>query len=186
LDMALVAARKAIELDPGNAGGFGVIGVVNFWHGKWVDAFAAYQQGLARDPENTELLHPYSGALRAAGYLRESLAVRERIFLLEPLVPLYNRLRAELLAANGKLDDAVKEAERLCFGCNIFVLPAYAQQGRFKDAADRFLATAPRNTGDRQLIDAAAQVMNAAAAKTKPPAKLPDYYSEWNFVYAYT
>ena len=36
------------------------------------------------------------------------------------------------------------------------------------------------------MLAAAEQVLRAQASKSDPPAQLPDFYSELNFVYAYT
>jgi hypothetical protein len=41
-------------------------------------------------------------------------------------------------------------------------------------------------TDDDEATRITAQVMRARANKTNPPANLPDFYSELNFVYAYT
>ena len=118
--------------------------------------------------------------------------MKERLALLEPLIPLYNRQRAELLLANGKTDAGVSELERLVRQGGAtpspFLAPAYAQQGRFAEAADWLTGSFLPGHGPfaQPFIDAAGQVLRSRANKTNPPANLPDFNSELNFVYAYT
>jgi Tfp pilus assembly protein PilF len=141
-DGAETAARRAIALAPGYAGGYAALASITAERGKWIEAMDLFKQGLARDPEDPELLGDYGAALRRLGYLKESLAAKEQQHLLDPLVPLYNRQRAELLLTNGQADAGVGELERLHRQNNagvLLVLPAaYAQQGRFAEAADLF------------------------------------------------
>lgn len=59
---------------------------------------------MALDPEEPELLNNYSQTLRALGFLKESLRVRQQLALVEPFNALYNRPTAELMLANGKID----------------------------------------------------------------------------------
>ena len=193
LDSAETAARKAIAVAPGYAGGYGVLAAVTSERGKWVEAMDLFKQGLARDAEDPELLYNYAAALRRLGYLKEALDVRERLYLLEPLIPLYNRIRAEMLLANGKTDAGVSELERIYrqgFNGAVFSLPAaYAQQGRFAEAADLLRRRGPPVTSGPfadSLLEAAEQVLRAAANKSEPPARLPDFYSELYIAYAYT
>ena len=113
LEGAEMAARKAIALAPGYAGGYSALAAVTSQRGKWVEAMDLLKEGLARDPEDPELLRNRHQTLRALGYLKEALAVSERVYLLEPLIPLYNRSRAELLLANGQTDAGVNELVRL-------------------------------------------------------------------------
>jgi TolB-like protein len=194
LEGAEASARKAIALAPNLASGYGALAaVLGPRRGKWIEAVDLAKQGLARDPDEPELLGNYASLLRYLGYLKEALAVREHQHLLEPLIPLYNRQRAEMMAANGMTEAGVREVQNLCFGCNLFLLPAYAELGRFDAAADIIEATLSTTpdaafTGSftRPLVEAELQVLRAAANRTQPPARLPDFYSEINFVYAYT
>jgi hypothetical protein len=71
------------------------------------------KQGLALDPEEPELLNNYSQTLRALGYVKESLRVREQLALVEPFNALYNRQTAEVILANGKIDAGLKALEAL-------------------------------------------------------------------------
>jgi TolB-like protein len=188
-----VAARKAIALAPDYAGGYAALAGLNRVRGKWIEAIDLFKQGLVRDSEDPELLGNYALVLRGLGYLKQSLEAREQQHLLEPLVPLYNRQRAEMLLATGSVDAGLSELQRLIrqgnnAGALLHLPVALAQQGRFAEAADVMLQAPPQATGlfARPLVEAATQVLRAAANKSAPPNQLPDFYSELHFVYAYT
>jgi TolB-like protein len=190
---AETAARKALALAPGYAGGHAALGEITVQRGKFMEGMDLYKEALALDPEDPELLHSYGQTLRFLGYLKESLDVRDRLHLLEPLIPIYNRIRAEMLLANGKTDAGVSELERLhrqgFRGASLYSLPgAYAQQGRFAEAADLLRLRNPPTSGPfaGPLLEAAEQVLRAAANKSEPPARLPDFYSELYIAYAHT
>jgi tetratricopeptide (TPR) repeat protein len=195
LDGAETAAKQAITLASNYAGGYSALSAVYARRGKWGEAMDAAKQGLARDADDPELLHNYGTLLRQLGYLKESWTVRERVNLLEPLIPLYNRHRGELLLTLGMTDAGLSELQRLDSVRNVntptvlFLWTALAEKGRFMEATDALLrgGPSPLTSGPftQPLIDAAAQVMRAAANKSHPPAQLPAFYSELFFVYAY-
>jgi serine/threonine-protein kinase len=188
------AARKAIALAPGYAGGYGVLATVASMDGKPLEAMDLFKQALALDPDDPEILNGYGVNLRTLGYLKEALDAAERVHLLEPLIPVYNFLRAEALAMNGMSDVAVRDwlavSPNVPYGRR-FLLPAYAQLGRFGDAIEILSRGGSSGKGSDQpfaeaQIDAAVQVLRAAANKTAPPARLPDFELDLLFVYAYT
>jgi len=197
LEEAETSARKAIALAPDYAGGYAALAAVNSNRGKHQEAIDLFMQGLARDPDDPELLNAYSGMLWSLGYLKKALEQQEKVTLLEPLVPLYNRQRAQLLLTTGMTEAGVKELDLLnrqnVGSAGLFLAQIYAQQGRFAEAADQFdktFASAPTDlfagVFARPLVETAAQVLHAVANKSLPPAQLPNFYSELNFVYAYT
>jgi hypothetical protein len=144
------------------------------------------KQGLALDPEEPELLNNYSQTLRALGYVKESLRVREQLALVEPFNALYNRQTAEVMLANGKIDAGLKALEAL-HGAAIATATlsrTYAWQGRLTEAADALLQT-PVYPNARPMFEAAARLLRSAADKTTPPMELPVFDSQLNFVYAY-
>jgi TolB-like protein len=195
---AETAARKAIALAPAYAGGYSALASVTRQQGQWSEAMDLFKEGLARDPDDPELLNGYAAALTTLGYLKDSLEARERVSLLEPLIPLYNRQRIETLLANGEV--ALGESQLLLIVRRFqpgpgfaFLAASYAQHGRFAEATDTFdmvLSNWPPAgfTGvyARPLVEAAGQVLRARAGKLEPPQRLPDFFSELNFVYAHT
>ena len=63
LEGAEAAARKAIVLAPGYAGGYSALATVAGESGKWIEAIDLFKRGLARNPEDPELLNNYAGIL---------------------------------------------------------------------------------------------------------------------------
>jgi TolB-like protein len=184
LDGAEAAARKAIALDPRYAGGYAALSGVDFVRGKWAEAIDLAKQGLALDPEEPELLNNYSTTLRALGYLKEGLRIREQLALLEPFDALYNRQTAELRLANGKIDEGIKSLEVL-HGAAIAgysLAAAYSEQGRFNEAAD-VLLEAPVYQAFRPVHDSAIEAFRALAQRRAPATSLPVFDEEFSFVY---
>ena len=52
--------------------------------GKWVEAIDLFKRGLARNPEDPELLNNYPRHYLRLGYLKEALEVRERVYARTP------------------------------------------------------------------------------------------------------
>jgi tetratricopeptide (TPR) repeat protein len=185
---AEAAARKAIALDPDYVGGYAALAGADSWQGKWIEAIDLAKKGLSVDQNDPELLNNYSETLRALGYLKEALSIRERLALLEPLSVLYRRQTADLMLANGMFDAGIKELENLkgAAVAMLYLAPAYARQGRFEEAADTLLQFpfGPQAREFQKLINVAVPVLRAAANKSKPPGQLPAF-DEMGFVYLY-
>jgi TolB-like protein/Flp pilus assembly protein TadD len=185
-DKAEAAARKAIELDPADAGGYSELAAVQTSRGKWTEAEDLYRQALALDPSDSEVLHNYSQTLFAVGRLKEALRVRERLHALEPLVPIYNQLTAGIMQANGQVDasiailenDPSNNAQR-----NINLAEAYAIKGRFAGAANALLRITFQI--DRGSVESAARLLDHAPSTPPTRDKLPALDAELGFVYAY-
>src|ERR1051326_4602180 len=142
LEQAERAARKAIALDSNSAGGYSALASTLAQRGKWDQAIDLYKQGLSRNPDDPELLNNYSQTPRTLGFLKESLAVKDPLALLEPLIPIYARQHAELLAENGRQDAALEEFQGLVdrrIGGQLShagIANIRAKQGRFAEAAE--------------------------------------------------
>jgi len=185
-DKQEAAARKAIQLDPGYAGGYSELAGTQTRRGKWAEAEDLYKQALALDSSDSELLHTYSQTLLAVGRLKEALRVRERLRALEPLVPIYNQITARTMQANGLIDASIPILERNVTNGpqrNINLAEAYAAKGRFPDAADTLLHITSQI--DRRSVEDAARLLRSAPSTTVSPAKLPTLDAELGFVYAY-
>jgi adenylate cyclase len=188
-------ARRVIALAPGSPDGYVMLANLALVEGKTLEGLDLRKQALARDPDDPEVLNGHAIDLWTLGYLKEALALRERQHVLEPLVPVYNSLRVQTMAANGMVDQAVREWLAVRPNGTVgsgFLAPAYAQLGRFGDAID-ILSQSARSRGPgagqplpQAQIDAALQVLRAAANKTAPPARLPDFEGDLAFIYAYT
>jgi len=142
------------------------------------------EQALARDPNDAEVMNAYANQLWELGYLKQALEVRDRQHRLEPLVPIYNFLRAETLAANGMFDQAVQDwvaaRPNPTAGGIRLIAPVYAQLGRFDEAIEVIRAGTEASVagtpGGPRLpqaqIDAAVQVLDGGSGQG-PPAPAP-------------
>jgi TolB-like protein len=189
-------ARRVIALAPGSPDGYAMLAFLAAREGKRLEAMDLQKQALARDPDDPEVLNSHANNLWELGYLKEAVAVRERLHLLEPLIPVFNSLRVQTMAANGMVDQAVREWLAVrpdATAGSGFLVSAYAQLGRFGDAI-AILSQSERSLGPGRRaqpfaeaqIDAAVQVLRAAANKTAPPAGLPDFEGVLAFLYAHT
>jgi hypothetical protein len=111
------------------------------------------------------------------------------------LLLIYERLRAEVMAANGMTDKAVAEYLRAGGGPRVgdmqFLMPAYVELGRFADAIESMSEGGNRlrlKSGPyaEPLVQAAMEVLRAATNKSKPPSPLPDFESALSVAYLLT
>ena len=191
-------ARRVISLAPDSADGYAMLAELAQQEHQRLETLRLLEQALERDRNDPEVLNGYANALWELGYLKEAVAVRERQHVLEPLVPIYNFLRAETLAANGQVEQALhdwlavapKNSAGHPFGLRV-ILPALVQLGRYDEA----IARLSNDTGergpvlgplDREQAEAAANVLRAVANKSPPPTRLPDFDDELGFIYVYT
>src|SRR5262249_10142210 len=91
LDNREKAAREAIRLDPDAPAAIAALATVESSHGRWAASEDPFRKALALDPTDPDRLDQYSQRLARAGYLKESLRLREQLRTLEPFVPVYNR-----------------------------------------------------------------------------------------------
>src|SRR5215831_15245034 len=81
----ILAARKALELDPQLADPHALLGRVMKKQFQWADAEAEYKQALALDPNNSVTHIEYADWLASHGQLDEALAWASRARELDPL-----------------------------------------------------------------------------------------------------
>jgi TolB-like protein len=190
-------ARRVVSLAPDSADGYAMLAELAQQEKQRLEHMQLLEQALERDPNDAEVMNAYANQLWELGYLKEALEVRDRQHRLEPLVFIYNFLRAETLAANGMLDQAVRDwvaaRPNPAAGAIRLIAPAYAQLGRFDEAieairagAEATVATAGARPPPQIQVDAAVKVLMAAADKAPPPPQLPDFSEDLVFVYAYT
>jgi TolB-like protein/tetratricopeptide (TPR) repeat protein len=182
---AEAACRRALALDARNAEAYACLGNAQAVRGRFAEAEDFFKQALTFDVFNPETLHLYSLQLGAVGRLREAIAMREQLRLLEPLVPQFNSSTANLLLAAGHTKATLAILDALPSG--FANLPSqrarlYAAMGRYAAAADAILA-APVGTFAPGAADWAARLLRAAPARTAPQ-DLPDLRG-LEFVYLY-
>lgn len=85
---AMVAANRALELDPGLGEPYAVRALFAQAHNQYADAYRNFEKAVARAPSNPELRNWFGGFLLDAGYLQAGWAERQRAGELDPLSPL--------------------------------------------------------------------------------------------------
>jgi TolB-like protein len=190
LAKAEMAARRAIQLDPKNAGGYGALATLQLDNGKWMEAEDLFKQALALDANEPDVLSSYVSLLTSIGRLKEALGVSQKIRTLEPLVPVYNLRVGTKLNESGQpqagisILEAIPPDPAISYLRNSALARAYAMVGRYSDAADTLLAI-KGNEVTRQSVEAAARLLRSAPTKVSAPEALPVLEGALAFVYAY-
>jgi adenylate cyclase len=160
LERALPLAQRAVILAPDAPLGYQAQHLV-FWLRHDVEqSFAAARAGLARSPNNAELLADLGGRLCLRGRFEDGLPLLTEAFARNPGQPTIYRLGfflAHYMA--GRFDEALTEASKIDQRNNRFThiaqAIAYAQLGRKTEATaeiDLLLKLSP-NYGDRVVSD---------------------------------
>jgi len=184
------AARESVQLDSRNALAYSALARVQVRRGKWAEAEDLHKQALALDPGEPEVLENYGLMLESVGRLREALSIGEKLRTLEPFVPVYATGTARYMLQNGRDAAGIAILEALPpnaaggLARNTVLAEAYAQQGRFAEAADTLLLTTG-NVVPRRAVEDAARLLRNAPTKVVALGSLPVLPSGLDFVYAY-
>ena len=146
LPRAEVAARRAVELDPESAEGYMSLGAVRAYRARLRDAEEPFLKALELDPDNPDALHFYGQSLGGVGRLKDEIALRQRLRILEPFVPIFNWNFGYALWINGQTDDAqavLKDVPPEFAFRQQLLASIYVNLGRRGEAADTIL-TLPR------------------------------------------
>ena len=183
------AAREAIRLDSRNAVAYAALARIQTRLGKWVEAEDLYKQALALDPNEPEVLDTYAATLTAAGRIKEGLTLSEKLRTLEPFVPQFNLAVAGAMQLDRRSPASIPLLEAIpvnasgVFTRNAMLAYAYAEAGRFAEAADVLLSMPPQNTVSRRSVEDAARILRSAPTSVQSPDTLPEL--EGGLVYAY-
>jgi len=85
---ALVAANRALQIDPGLGEPYAVRALHAQAHNLYGEAYRNFREAVARSPSNPDLRNWYGGFLLDAGYLQAGWTERQRAGELDPLSPL--------------------------------------------------------------------------------------------------
>ena len=160
LERALELAQRAVTLSPDAPLGYQALHLA-FWLRRDVEqSFAAARAGLARAPNNPELLADLGGRLCLRGEFAEGLPLLTEAFFRNPGQSSFYRLGffvADYMG--GRYQDALDEALKIDLPENRFTqiarATAYAQLGRSEEAAAaiRLLLKADPGYGERVVAD---------------------------------
>ncbi len=172
LPKAEAAARRAIELDPNLADGYSQLAVTIALRSRDpLRAEELYSKALALDPFHPETMHFYAILLGAVGRVKEALAMRERLKLIDPLVGVYNSNYEEMLWVDGQTD-ALNARVRDHRVPPVFLARMYAAEARYIEAADALMAI-PEGRYPEGMAEAAARLLRAAPVAAAPEQSLP-------------
>jgi TolB-like protein len=189
-DDAERAARRAIALDPEHAGGYSALGTLEHLRGHFGAAEDLFKQALMLDANDPDGLYYYCQALLNVGRVREALRLIEQLRSLEPFVPIYNIVTADIMRASGQAPasipilEAVAPDPVLSLVRNTALGEAYAEAGHYREAADVLLAIRGPLVS-RKAVEDAARLIRQAPARLTATQALPVLQGELNFVYAH-
>jgi TolB-like protein len=188
LPRAEAAARRAIESDADLADGYSTLGIImQASRLNLAQADELYSKALALDPFHPEAQHFYALLLGAVGRVKEALAMREQLKVIEPIIGIYNSNIEELRWIGGQTD-TVALMERLRARpirggpARAMLARIYAEQGRYTEAVDTLMAIRfPGYT--QETLDAAVRLLRTAPAAATSLQNLPRLANNLEFVY---
>jgi tetratricopeptide (TPR) repeat protein len=167
------------------------MGEVEFGRGNWIGSDDRYRRALELDPNDPDALLRYMIRLGQAGRFKDALSFAERLWTLEPFVPVYNIFGGWVLALNGQSTAGIAMLEQVPaeaaggYFRNATLASLYAHEGRFSEAADQLLAIPARQSiVSRRMVEDAARVLRTAPRRAAAPESLPALES-LSWVYGY-
>ena len=84
-----------------------MLGLTRELRGDLVAAEDLYRKALILDPTSPDVLHFYSRLQAEVGRLKESIAMRQQLQVLDPFVPVYNHVTSWLYWVSRETDKAL-------------------------------------------------------------------------------
>jgi hypothetical protein len=136
------------------------------------------------DPSNPNALHAYSLFLAANARLDAAVTIRDKLNLLDPLVPSYNTSTALILLAAGETDKALTFAQTMPSGVSLptLLMRIYSAKQRFKDAATS-ISTVPPDAFALEKVATATRLLRMAPSAA-PRGDYP-YLASMSVVFLY-
>lgn len=180
LPKADAAARKAVALDPSLPEGYAALAHSEDLRGHLVEAEDLYLKALALNAETPDALHYYADLLAAAGRLKEAFAIRQRLQVLEPFVPIFNGNTAAHLWLNGQTDAAIALVKTVPDTVlqSFYIPMMQAAAGRHREAA-RSLTETYSGIYPRDMVEAATHLLLHNSGMHSPPKTLPPLGALW-------
>jgi len=152
---ALVAANKALELDPNNAEAYVARAMVCQLYLKTAAVTADFERAFALAPENVDVLNFYGDFLESSGDLRRAEKLKRRAMALDPLAFVHPMNLADILADQGRFEEALVMAQRAMeLGesnqrsvASVFWMQVRLK--RFDDAGRTLMQICPEDTSSR-------------------------------------
>jgi TolB-like protein/class 3 adenylate cyclase len=148
--LAVELARKAVALDPNDAGCRWILGMVLAYERQWPESDAEFAAALALDPSHADAWADLSDLAVLSGRLADGLELIRKAFRLNPYPPSwYFLLLGQAQYALRQYDSAIKtlrKEETYRTGSRRFLAASLAQVGRSEEAhreAELFLVSNP-------------------------------------------
>lgn len=199
--MAREAAEHALRLDPQTGEAHSVLANIAFsFDWDFQTAEREFQRAFALNPNDATAHQWYSHYFMARNLLPEALEENSRALALDPVSPVFNTVRAEILFNARRYDDAISQAQRTIeqyptyWLAYIWLGSAYREKKMYKDAVEQF-STGLKMSGDQPVLTAlyghALGVAGDAAGARKTLASLQRlgtkrYVSSLYFAAVYT
>ena len=168
---ALDATRQALSLDPGQPQAYVAQGIVFLNQMRWAEADDAFRHALAVAPGDAEAINQYAQFLYAAGQLQPALAEIERSLRRDPLSGPSGAIRAQLLSALHRPEDAMIQLRRTLAMHPEGLLEhrvafwIYAAQGEYGEAGHHLRIAAALMDGRPDLMGVLVQGMTDTASR---------------------
>jgi TolB-like protein/DNA-binding winged helix-turn-helix (wHTH) protein len=185
LSKAEVAARQAIKLDPRSTDAYVALGRVQGYQAKWLASEQSLQKAINLGPSNPNVLHTYSLFLAATGQIKMAVAVREKLYTLDPLAPIYNNATVGVLLSAGENYRALSFAQSLPRGSGaraVALMRVYLATRQYNKALASIL-DAPAGLFPPANLDTAVRLLRAAPASA-PKQEYP-YMGSLSVVFLY-
>jgi tetratricopeptide (TPR) repeat protein len=138
LSKMMVAAEKAVQLDPGDGETHLVLGVAYQYHGKWEQALAEFDRAETLAPSDADLLLIIAWGILQFGDSARAVSLAERALMLNPHYPDWYNQGLRIVYFFGEQYDRsvkygllVKQPLALDYA---FLAMAYSYLGRMGDA----------------------------------------------------
>ena len=140
------AAERALQLDPMQAEAYAVLANVSFTY-EWdfKTAEQEFQKAFALDPNNLTAHQWYAHYCMALNRMAQAEEENGRTLDLDPVSPLFNVVRAEILYHERKYDEAIVQAQHAIeqnakyWPAYIWLGSAYREKKMYAEALDAFL-----------------------------------------------
>jgi len=112
---AIRAAEEAVRLEPENPGYLGHLAHLRVWSGKWAEALAIAERGLARNPNEITCLHMQVLALTGLRRQKEAATAAERFIAQHPEHPFAHKVLGQhkMLAKPAEAEEHLLASLRL-------------------------------------------------------------------------
>lgn len=179
LPLAKTAALHALKIDDTLAEAYVPLGFIRFWYDwDWPSAEAAFQRGIALQPNFADLHFGYAALLSNLGRNEEALRESQRARELDPTSPLYVSLEASFVAYTGHDDDARQQIEGVLRRHPDFWIAHLAlgwldaNAGHYADAVHDFTRASELSGGNQQAVSMLGFALARANRKAEAQALL--------------